>query len=60
MHGSGEVGNVVVPVPYAFALGKIVAYRVEGAYVVGVDIVGYIVLAHLYALALHLKCDASS
>ena len=59
-HGEGEIADVVVSVPYAFALGEVVADGVVLANVVGVDIVAYVVLTHLDAFALHLKNDASA
>lgn len=51
---------MVVSVPYAFALGEVVADGVVLANVVGVDIVAYVVLTHLNAFALHLKNDTSA
>ena len=58
-HGAGEVADMVVPIPSAFARGKIVADGVELAHVVGLDVVAYVVGTHLDALALHLKDDAA-
>lgn len=50
---------MVVPVPSAFARGKIVADGVELTHIVGLDIVAYVVWTHLDTLALHLKDDAT-
>lgn len=58
-HGAGEVADMVVPVPSAFARGKIFADGVELTHVVGLDIVAYVVWTHLDTLALHLKDDAT-
>ena len=58
-HGAGEVADMVVPVPSAFARGKIVADGVELTHIVGLDIVAYVVWTHLDTLALHLKDDAT-